>query len=158
MRSIHSIIPTCNGMLDLDARVNFNKVMSSLLINQEFCGSRIPVVDAFRELDRISPDRLADLFRKMRGGGNLDHFLVPALNRTITFKQVDDIAHRVSKELNFDMAGPFEETLDEDCSVAERGLCLGNCTLKCVLELRFFAYNTHATASATHGGLYDHWR
>jgi hypothetical protein len=69
-----------------------------------------------------------------------------------------DVPVRISKELNFDMAGTFKEALDKDRAIAERGLGLRNSTLKSVLKFRFFAHDTHATTSTTHGGLYDHWR
>jgi hypothetical protein len=143
-------------MFDLDARIDLDKVMSSLLINQEFGGSCIPVIDALRELDRITPNRLADLFREMRRRGDLDHFLMPALNGAIALKQVHDIAHRVSNNLDLDVTGTFEETLNEYSPVAKRRLGLGNRTLKRVLKLGLFAHNTHTTASTTHSGLDDH--
>jgi hypothetical protein len=86
MYSVYGKKVACDGMFDLDARIDLDKVVSSLLINQEFCGSCIPVIDALRELDRISPYRLADLLRKMRRRRDLDHFLMPALNGAIALK------------------------------------------------------------------------
>jgi hypothetical protein len=58
--------------------------------------------------------------------------------------------------LNFNVTGPFEETLDEDSSIAKCGLGLRNCPLECILKLGFFAHNTHATTSTAHSGLDDH--
>jgi hypothetical protein len=84
--SVYGKEVACNSMFDLDARIDLDKVVSSLLINQEFCGSCIPIIDALRELDRISPYHLADLLREMRCRRDLDHFLMPALNRTIALK------------------------------------------------------------------------
>ncbi len=94
-------------MLDLDPRINFDKVMSSLLVDQEFGGSGIPVIDAPCKLDRVRPDGLANLLRKMRRRGNLDDLLMTTLNGTIAFKQVNDVALRVSQDLNFDVTGTF---------------------------------------------------
>jgi hypothetical protein len=92
----------------------------------------------------------------MRRRRNLDHFLMPALDGAIALKQVYDIALRVSNNLNFNVTGPFEETLNENGSVTERRLGLRNCTLKCVHKLGLFAHDTHATASTAHSGLDDH--
>jgi hypothetical protein len=84
--SVYGKEVACDGMFDLDARIDLDKVMSSLLINQEFSGSCIPVIDALRELDRISPNRLANLLGEMRRGRDLDHFLMPALNGAVALK------------------------------------------------------------------------
>ena len=42
-----------------------------------------------------------------------------SLNRTIPFKEMDDIALLISEDLNFDMAGMLEVALDQNPVVAE---------------------------------------
>jgi hypothetical protein len=92
----------------------------------------------------------------MRRRGDFDHFLMPALNGAIALKQVHDISLRVPNNLDLNVTGTFEETLNEDSPVAKRRLGLRNRTLKRVLKLRLFAHNTHTTTSTTHSGLDDH--
>lgn len=94
-------------MFDLNPRIDFDEVMSSLLVDQEFRGSGIPVVDVLSKLDRVRPDGLANFLGKMCRRGNLDNLLMTTLNGTIAFKQVNNVALRVSQDLNFDVTGTF---------------------------------------------------
>ena len=124
-----------DGVLDLDAGVDFDEVVTTHLVDQEFGSTGVTVADALRELDSVTEDCLADLLREMGGGGNFDDLLVAALDRAITLEEMDGIAIGVGEELNFDVAGSLEETFDEDGSVAKGSLGFGNGPFKGGLEV-----------------------
>jgi hypothetical protein len=86
----------------------------------------------------------------MSCGSNFDNLLVPPLDRAISFEEVYRVTQSVSQELDFNVAGPFEESLNEDCPVSEGSLCFAHSTLKEVFEIGLFANNTHTAAAAAH--------
>ena len=59
-------------MLDLDARVDLDEVMTALLVDEEFCGTGVAVVYGFGEFQRIVEDGLTDRLVKMGSGGDFD--------------------------------------------------------------------------------------
>lgn len=98
-------------MFDLDPRVDLDKVVPALLVDQELGGTGVSVLNGLGELDGIVQDGLTGLFSEMRSGGDLDdlhgvkeismrkrresilhrnstgtHLLVSSLNGTITLK------------------------------------------------------------------------
>lgn len=98
-------------MFDLDPRVDLDKVVPALLVNQELGGTCVSVLNGLGELDGIVQDGLTGLFSEMRSGGDFDdlhvvkeismrkrresilhrnntgtHLLVTSLNGTITLK------------------------------------------------------------------------
>jgi len=64
-----------DGVLDLDSGVNFDKVMSTLLINEEFGSTGISVFDGSCELERVVKDSLSDRFVKVGSGCDLDDLM-----------------------------------------------------------------------------------
>jgi hypothetical protein len=98
-------------MFDLDPRVDLDKVVPALLVDQELGGTGVSVLNGLGELDGIVQDGLTGLFSEMRSGGDFDdlhgvkeismrkrresilhrnstrtHLLVSSLNGTITLK------------------------------------------------------------------------
>jgi len=71
-RPIHPARLTGNGVLDLDTRVNLDKVMPSLLVDQELGRTGVSVLNGLGELDGVPQDGLTGLFREMRRGRDLD--------------------------------------------------------------------------------------
>jgi hypothetical protein len=111
---------TGDGVLDLNTRINFNEVMPSHLVDQELCGSSIPVPDAFREPDRVRQDGLTHFLGEVSCWCNLNNLLVTSLDGAVTLEQVNCVTNTVGKDLNFDMTGALEETLDKDSAISER--------------------------------------
>jgi hypothetical protein len=119
-------------MLDLDTRVDFDKVMTTLLIDQELGGTGVTVLNGVGELDSVVQDGLTDIFGKVRCGSNLDYLydtrevsgiihgkrskggdvylLVTTLNGTITLEEVNTIVVAISQQLNLDMTRTVQET------------------------------------------------
>lgn len=143
-----------DGVLDLDTRVDFDEVVSVLLVDEELCGTGVPVLDRFGDLLCVLEDLESDLIIE-HGRGLFDDLLVSSLDRTVTLEEVDAVALSVTQQLDFDVAGSVEESLDEDRSVAEGRLGLGNGSLEPFLEVLLLAYDSHATSTAAHGGLDD---
>lgn len=142
-------------MLDLDTGVDLDKVVAVLLVDQELCGSRISVVDRLGKLDSIVQEGIADLGGEVLGRGQLDNLLVPALDGAVTLVQVDDVSVVVAQELDLDVLGLVQETLDEDGSVAEGSLGLGRSPVEGVLQAGLVPHDTHTTPTASVGGLDD---
>lgn len=148
-------VRTCDGVLDLDTGVDLDKVVAVLLIDQELGSSSVLVLDMLGQLDGIVQNGVADRGRKRLGWGNLDDLLVTTLDRAITLKQMNNISLAVGKQLDLDVAGLVEESLNEHGAVAKGLLGLGSSTLKAFGKVGLRANNTHSTSSTTHGSLDD---
>jgi hypothetical protein len=152
------IVRTGDGVLDLDARVNFDEVVPAHLVDKELCRARITVADALRKLDCVGKNRLADLLRQVCRGRDLYDLLVAALYGAVALEEVNCVTLRVGEQLNLDVSWAFEEAFDEDRAVTERRLGLRDGTVERCLEFRLFAHDTHTAASTTHRGLDDHYK
>jgi hypothetical protein len=64
-----------NSVLDLNSRVDLDKVMSALLVDQEFGSTGISVFDGSSELESVVKDSLSDRLVKVRSGCDLDDLL-----------------------------------------------------------------------------------
>lgn len=145
-------------MLDLNTGVDFDEVVSAELVDEELAGSGVAVVDMAGDLDGVGEHGLADVLREVHGRGDFDDLLVTTLDRAITLEEVDDVPLAVSEDLDFDVPWAFKETLNEDGSIAESGLGLGNGTAEGIGKFSLLTDDTHTTSSASHGSLDDHWR
>ena len=142
-------------MLDLDTGVDLDEVVAALLVNQELGRAGVPVAYTLREPDRVRKDRLADLLGRVGGGGDLDDLLVTTLYGTVTFEKVDGIAKRVSKELDLNVTGTFEEPLNKDGAITECRFGFGHGPLEGIFEVGLLTNDTHTTSASAHGGLDD---
>ena len=64
-----------DSVLDLDSGVDLDKVMSALLVDQEFGSTGISVLDGSSELESIVKDSLSDRLVEVRSGCDLDDLL-----------------------------------------------------------------------------------
>ena len=64
-----------NSVLDLDSRVDLDKVVSALLVDQEFSGTGISVFDGGSEFESIIKNGLSDRLVKVGSGCDLDDLL-----------------------------------------------------------------------------------
>jgi hypothetical protein len=111
-----------DGVLNLNTRVDLNEVVTVLLVNQELRSACIAVFDGLSKSDGISQNGVTGLDREVLCWGNLDNLLVTTLHRAVTLVQVDDVTEIVTEQLDFNVLGPVEEALDEDCAVAKSRL------------------------------------
>lgn len=84
-------------MFDLDPWVDLNEVVTTHLVHQKLCSSGIPISHALCKLDSVSEDALPNFFWEVCCGRNLHDFLMPPLDGTITFEQVDRVTLPVSQ-------------------------------------------------------------
>jgi len=110
-----------DSVLDLDSGVDLDKVMSALLVDQEFGSTGISVLDGSSKLESIVKDSLSDRLVKVRSGCDLDdlllalyykwaHLLVSSLDGTVSLEKVDTVALSISKKLDLDMSGVIQES------------------------------------------------
>lgn len=142
-------------MLDLDAGVDFDKVVTVLLVDKELGGACVAVLDVPGDLDSVVQNSLTNIFGKVGRGSNLDDLLVATLDRAVTLEQMDAVALSISEELDFDVPWTLNESLDEDSSVTKRALGFADCALKGILELGMGTNDTHPTTSTAHSGFND---
>jgi len=62
----------CDSVLDLDTRVDLDKVVTALLVDQEFSGTRVSVVDSLGQFQRVVEDRLTDRLVEVGGRSDFD--------------------------------------------------------------------------------------
>jgi len=140
-------------VLDLNAGVDLDKVVAAHLVDQEFSCAGVTITHALSELDGVTKNGLASLFREMQGRRYFNDLLVPALDGAVALEEVDSVALSIGEDLDFDVTRTLEEALDKDGAITERRLSLRDGTLKCVLELRLLANDTHSTAASAHSSL-----
>ena len=142
-----------DGVLDLDAGVDFDEVEIVVLIDDELAGAGVRVVRGLRESHGGIADFFADGFRQVRAGRFLDQLLVLALHRAIAFPQVDDVAVRVGDELHLDVPRVLDVLLHVHAGVLERLLGFLSRLLQAADEFRFLASDSHPLAAAAGRGL-----
>lgn len=64
---------TSDGVLDLDTGIDFDEVVSVLLVDQEFRGTSVTVLDSMGKLECVVQDSLSDVLVKMRGRSDFDN-------------------------------------------------------------------------------------
>lgn len=101
---------TRDGVFDLNTRVDLDKVVPALLINQELGRTGVSVVDGFRKLDGIAQDGLSDVLRQVRCWSDLDDLLVSSLDGTVSLVQVNTVAVTICQELDFDVSRVVQES------------------------------------------------
>jgi hypothetical protein len=144
---------TSDGVFDLNTGVNLDKVVAVLLVDQEFCGSCVLVSDMLGQLDSVVQNSISDRGSKRLCGGNLNDLLVTTLDRAITLKEMNDVSGAISQQLNLNVAGLVQETLDENGAVTESLLGLGSSTLESLCEVSLTANYTHTTSTTSHSCL-----
>jgi hypothetical protein len=144
-----------DSVLDLDTGIDFDKVVSVLLVDEELCGACVAVVDGPGQLDSIGQDSVSNIGGKVLGRCNLDNLLMTALNGAITLVKVDNVAVVVTEKLNLNVLGLVKESLDEDSAVAKGRLGLRGSSLEVLLEGFGITDHTHTSTTSTVGGLDD---
>lgn len=108
-----------DGVFDLKTSVHLHEVVPvGVKIEDEFYCSCIVVADCPPGLDCGVADRLADLVIDV-GRSFFDNFLMPSLNGTVSFEQMDVVAVLIAKNLDLNMPGASYVFLHQDAIVAE---------------------------------------
>jgi hypothetical protein len=80
-----------------------------------------------------------------------------SLNGAITLVQVYNVALVVSQQLDLNVLGFVEESLDEDGAIAKSRLGLRSGTVERVLKIFLLSHNSHTSSTTTKGCLDDDW-
>ncbi len=145
-----------DGVLDLDAGVHFDEEPVVLIhVVEKLDGARVVVADAFGEFHGGVAKLLPHDGIEVHGWRDFDDFLVTALDGAIALVEVDDVAISVTEDLDFDVFGALDVSLEEDCRVAEGVFRFRAGFGEETGELGRFLDDTHAATAATEGGLDD---
>lgn len=106
-------------MLNLEARIDFQKIKIEMGVDEEFDGAGVDIAAGARETDGGVTHFFAEIGRDDKGGGFFDDFLVAALHGTFALAERDDAAVSVREDLNFDVAGLFEIFLEVEARITE---------------------------------------
>ena len=106
-------------VLDLQTRIHFQECDRSVVADKELDGSRTPIVHMTSEARRSVVQRCTNVIGQADRRGFLDHFLITALHRTISFTEVQHLAFAVAHDLNFDMATLFDIGLNKHGRIAK---------------------------------------
>src|ERR1043166_10206573 len=99
-------------MPDLQSRIHFQKIEFARCVRKKkLDGARPDIINPLRNPDR----RLAHAFAKIgiiNGRRTFfNHFLMPSLDRTFSFTEMNIVSVRVSEDLNLDMTRPVDDFL-----------------------------------------------
>ena len=108
-------------MLDLQAGVHLHEVEGAAGIHDEFDRAGSDIADCVRCSHRGLAHGAALGLAQPGGRGFFDHFLMASLHRAVALEEIDGVAVRVGKDLDFNMAGAGGVFLDQYRIVAETG-------------------------------------
>mmetsp|Transcript_25625 Transcript_25625/g.66523 ORF Transcript_25625/g.66523 Transcript_25625/m.66523 type:complete len:397 (-) Transcript_25625:7-1197(-) len=142
-------------MLDLDARIHFNKKMFIRFdIHQKLDRARVLVARGLAQPHGVVLEALPQAIVQIPRRRDLDDLLVPPLHAAVALPEVDHIIS-VADNLDFHMSRIFDVPLEETRPVPERRERFGRGALELRLDLVQRPRDAHALAAAAHQGL-DH--
>src|SRR5262252_1932744 len=144
-----------DGMLDLQARVDFDEIELARGPKNKFDRARVRVTDGAANIDSRLAHLPPQFFTDRRRRALLDDLLMAALQRTIALEQMNKIAARVAQDLKFDVARALDIFLYQQRAVAESLLGLAPSGLDGAVNCAFGSHDAHALAAAARRGLYQ---
>ena len=106
-------------VLHLEPGVHLDEIVAAGLVHEELDRSGVFVTDVLAEPDGVGRHLIAHPGVQVGRRGNLHHFLVTALDGTVTFVQVDNIAGPVAKDLHLNVPRTLDEFFDKHGTVAK---------------------------------------
>ena len=137
----------CDRMFHLDARVDFDKV-KIISFNKKFYCTCVDIPDIFHQLDSCLADFLTLLFIHRDTRRYFYYFLVTALNRTISFKKMDDVSMRIPENLYFDMLRISDVFFNIHFITTKGCFCFAFRTFVALSCTLFIVSYTHAASAA----------
>jgi hypothetical protein len=141
-------------VLDLNPGVHLDEIELAVLV-EELEGAGAAVADLAAGLGAALADLVAQLGVEARRGRFFQHFLVPALHRTIALAQMHGVAVLVGEDLDLDMARRLQKLLHVNHGVSERRAGFGARHRYRVDERSLGVDHAHAAPAAAAGGLDD---
>ena len=143
-------------MLDLQAGVHLHEVEGAAGIHDEFDRAGADIADRARRRHRCLAHGAALDLAQPGGRGFFDHFLMASLHRAVALEEIDGVAVRVGKDLDFNVAGAGGVFLDQYRIVAETGSGFAPARGEHRCEFTGFAHDAHALSAAAGTGLDQH--
>ena len=138
-----------DGVLHLDARVDLDEMEApGVEIVQELHRARVEIVGRAGDGERIAGELVAPLRVDAGGRRTLHDLLVAPLHRAVALEEVDHLAARIGQHLDFEVAGPADETLEVDVVLAEGSVRLAPCGEQRSLERVLALDDAHAAPAA----------
>src|SRR5262249_40326067 len=138
----------CDGMLDLQARVDFDEIELARGPKNKLDRARVRVTDGAANLDSRLAHLPPQFFIDRRRRTLLHDLLMGALQRTIALEEMDRVAARVAQDLNLDVARALDIFLYQQRAVAESLLRLAPRGLDGAVNCAFGSHDAHAFAAA----------
>ena len=113
-----------DGVFDLESRVHLEEGGRAVGIDEELARARADIPDRARQPDRGRAKGPARLRIHRWRRGFLQHLLVAPLGRTVAFAEVDAVPMGIEQDLDLDVPGALDQSLEDDPLVTERGACL----------------------------------
>ena len=115
----------CYGVLDLDARIDFDEIeRTCILIHQELDGAGPDVAGRPSDPECRIAKGLARRFVEIGRRRALDHLLVAPLDRAIALEQMEQVAVSVTQKLHLNMARPANQLFEINLVATESSLGL----------------------------------
>ena len=146
-----------NRMFHLKPRVHLHEVvgLGSIAVQNEFDGSGAEISNTAGDLARGLAHRGPQLRCQQWRGRFFDHLLVPPLQTALTLAQVHHVTVGITEDLNLNMPGAGQITLDKQGVVTEdRGGLAPGCDQR-IGHLPQIVHHPHALATAARGRLDD---
>src|SRR3989344_545421 len=140
------------GVLDLQARVHLHEIELAVLVEQEFDGAGVLVIDTAGRTHAQVAHGGALFFGELRGRGDFDQFLVAPLDGTVALEKMDDVALLVAEYLHLDVARIDDGLFQVHLGTPEGLGGFGDDALVGALEFVFAVAATDAAPAATRGG------
>ena len=147
-----------NRVLHLNARIDLDeKELARILVHQELDGAGIIELHRSPNGQRCFENALAHLGIEVVRRSDFHDLLMPALQGTVAFKEMDQAAMFIAQQLHFDMACPLDVAFQKDIRRAKRGPCLAARLVQRFFELCRFEDDAHPAPATAHRGLDDYW-
>src|SRR5882757_7265153 len=142
-------------VLDLDARIHFDKINRAVLIQQKLDRASVGVANSLQCLDDPSAHFFAQLGVQHRRRRFFDQFLMAALDGTFALAQMNDFAVLIAQNLKFNVSRIFNEALGVNVGRAKGLLRLA--ARRFVRGQKFFllAHHAHAATAAAGNRLHN---
>ena len=144
-------------MLYLQTRIHLQKVKGPGLINNKFHRPGPDITTGLRRLNCCIPHGLSHGLANKGRRRLLHHLLVPALNRTVPFPEMNRIPLLIRKHLDLNMPRPNNRLLKDQLTIPESRLRLRPRPRQLIRQRRRFMHQPHPTPAAP-GRRLDHHR
>mmetsp|Transcript_41879 Transcript_41879/g.72734 ORF Transcript_41879/g.72734 Transcript_41879/m.72734 type:complete len:797 (+) Transcript_41879:128-2518(+) len=145
-----------DGVLHLQSGVHLQEVKVLLGVGKHLHGTGGAVVGGLAQQDGLLLHQTAGGRGQQAGRRLLHHLLVAALHRALSLGKSHDIAEGIGDDLDLDVVGVLDESLDQHAVIAEGALGLGLTQSKALSGLLVVVRHTHALASTASRSLQHH--